>query len=100
MLDVSENLPLQQILQKKEFKSHILIDFANTSKDILVLFDYMQDLDLFFLQLQQFTEVRLYEKESVIIFDEVQLYPKARQAIKYLVADGRYKFIETAIFCL
>lgn len=80
---------------KKEFKSHILIDFANTSKDILALFDYMQDLDLFFLQLQQFTGVRLYEKESVIIFDEVQLYPKARQAIKYLVADGRYKFIET-----
>lgn len=72
-----------------------MIDFANTSKDILALFDYMQDLDLFFLHLQQFTGVRLYEKESVIIFDEVQLYPKARQAIKYLVSDGRYKFIET-----
>ena len=49
----------------------------------------------FFLQLQQFTGVRLYENESVIIFDEVQLLPKARQAIKYLVADGRYKYIET-----
>lgn len=55
----------------------------------------MYNLDFFFLQLQQFTGVRLYENESVIIFDEVQLLPKARQAIKYLVADGRYKYIET-----
>ena len=55
----------------------------------------MYNLDLFFLQLQQFTGVRLYENESVIIFDEIQLLPKARQAIKYLVADGRYKYIET-----
>lgn len=55
----------------------------------------MYNLDFFFLQLQQFTCVRLYENESVIIFDEVQLLPKARQAIKYLVADGRYKYIET-----
>lgn len=46
-------------------------------------------------QLQQLTGVRLYKNESVIIFDEVQLLPKARQAIKYLVADGRYKYIET-----
>lgn len=55
----------------------------------------MYNLDFFFLQLQQFTGVRLYENESVIIFDEIQLLPKARQAIKYLVADGRYKYIET-----
>lgn len=55
----------------------------------------MYNLDFFFLQLQQFTGIRLYENESVIIFDEVQLLPKARQAIKYLVADGRYKYIET-----
>lgn len=55
----------------------------------------MYNLDFFFLQLQQFTGVRLYENESVIIFDEVQLLPKARQAIKYLVANGRYKYIET-----
>lgn len=80
---------------KKEFKSYILIDFANTSSAIIDLFDDMYDLDFFFLQLQQFTGIRLYEKESVIIFDEVQLLPKARQAIKYLVADGRYKYIET-----
>lgn len=55
----------------------------------------MYNLDFFFLQLQQFTGVRLYENESVIIFDEIQLLPKARQAVKYLVADGRYKYIET-----
>ena len=80
---------------KKEFKSYIMIDFAHTSKEIKDLFDDTYDLDYFFLQLQQLTGTRLYEKESVIIFDEVQLLPKARQAIKYLVADGRYKYIET-----
>ncbi len=80
---------------KKEFKSYIVIDFAHTSKAIIELFDDTYDLDFFFLQLQQLTGTRLYEKESVIIFDEVQLLPKARQAIKYLVADGRYKYIET-----
>ncbi len=80
---------------KKEFKTYIKIDFASTSKEIKDLFDDTYDLDYFFLQLQQLTRTRLYEKESVIIFDEVQLLPKARQAIKYLVADGRYKYIET-----
>lgn len=80
---------------RKEFKSYILIDFAHTSKEIIELFDDTYNLDFFFLQLQQLTGVRLYENESVIIFDEVQLLPKARQAIKYLVADGRYKYIET-----
>lgn len=80
---------------KKEFKSYVMIDFAHTSNAILELFDDTYDLDFFFLQLQQLTGTRLYEKESVIIFDEVQLLPKARQAIKYLVADGRYKYIET-----
>ncbi len=86
---------IAEMFAKQEFKSYILIDFANTSKEIIGLFDDMYNLDFFFLQLQQFTGVRLYEKESVIIFDEVQLFPKARQAIKYLVADGRYKYIET-----
>ncbi len=80
---------------KQNFKSYILIDFAHTSKAIIELFDDTYDLDFFFLQLQQLTGTRLYENESVIIFDEVQLQPKARQAIKYLVADGRYKYIET-----
>lgn len=80
---------------KKEFKSYIMIDFAHASKDIKDLFEDTYDLDFFFLQLQQLSGTKLYEKESVIIFDEVQLLPKARQAIKYLVADGRYKYIET-----
>ena len=80
---------------KKEFKSYIMIDFAHTSKAIIELFDDMYDLDMFFLKLQQFTKTRLYENESVIIFDEIQLCPKARQSIKYLVADGRYRYIET-----
>ena len=72
---------------KNEFKSYIMIDFAHTSKEIMELFDDMYNLDFFFLQLQQFTGTRLYENESVIIFDEVQLFPKARQAIKYLVGN-------------
>ena len=80
---------------KKEFKSYILIDFARASKAIIELFEDMYDLDMFFLKLQQFSKTRLYENESVIIFDEIQLCPKARQAIKYLVADGRYRYIET-----
>lgn len=80
---------------KNEFKSYVIIDFAHTSREIIELFDDIYNLDFFFLQLQQFTGTRLYENESVIIFDEVQLMPKARQAIKYLVADGRYKYIET-----
>lgn len=80
---------------ENEFKSYILIDFAHTSKEIIELFDDTYNLDFFFLQLQQLTGIRLYENESVIIFDEVQLLPKARQAIKYFVADGRYKYIET-----
>ena len=82
---------------KKEFKSYILIDFAHTSKEIIELFDDTYNLDFFFLQLQQLTGIRLYENESVIIFDEVQLLPKARQAIKYLVADGRYKYIDVIL---
>ena len=80
---------------KKEFKSYILIDFAHASKAIIELFEDMYDLDMFFLKLQQFSKTRLYENESVIIFDEIQLCTKARQAIKYLVADGRYRYIET-----
>lgn len=80
---------------KNEFRSYIMIDFAHTSREIKSLFNDTYDLDYFFLQLQQLTHVRLYERESVIIFDEVQLMPLARQAVKYLVADGRYRYIET-----
>ncbi len=79
-----------------EYKSHILIDFNSAGKEIYELFDnYLSDLDSLFLYLQNITGVRLYERESLIVFDEVQLCPRARAAIKYLVADGRYDYIET-----
>ena len=81
---------------RNEYRSHLLIDFNNTSPDILELFeDYLSDLDAFFRNLMLLTGVKLYPRESVIIFDEVQQYPRARAAIKYLVADGRYDYIET-----
>lgn len=80
---------------KNEYKSYILLDFSKTSKNILELFDDISDLNLFFLRLQAETGIRLYEHESLIIFDEVQLFPKARQAIKHLVHDGRYHYLET-----
>lgn len=80
---------------KKEYKTYIAIDFAKADSEIHSLFDNMMNLDFFFLRLQAIFNVELFEKESVIIFDEVQLCPKARQAIKFLVADGRYDYIET-----
>lgn len=80
---------------RREYKSHILIDFANVSKSINALFDDVSNLDYFFLRLQNETGVTLHNRASVIIFDEVQLQPLARQAIKYLVKDGRYDYIET-----
>ena len=78
-----------------EYSSYLLIDFAKVSKAVLQCFDDIDNLDLFFLRLQTATRKNLFEKKSVIIFDEVQLFPKARQAIKYLVRDGRYHYIET-----
>jgi len=80
---------------KNEYKTYVLIDFAHVSKQISDLFEDISDLNFFFLRLQVETGVTLYERESVIIFDEVQLKPVARQAIKYLVKDGRYDYIET-----
>ena len=80
---------------KNEYKSYILIDFSNVEAKVLSCFDDIANLDIFFLRLQAACGVTLYKHESLIIFDEVQLYPKARQAIKHLVADGRYSYIET-----
>ena len=80
---------------KREYKSYILIDFSQVSRQLNSMFDDMSDLDFFFLRLQQETHVTLYKRNSVIIFDEVQLQPMARQAIKHLVKDGRYDYIET-----
>ena len=80
---------------RNEYKSYILLDFSKTLNNILACFDDIGNLDLFFLRLQAETGVTLYEHESIIIFDEVQLFPKARQAIKHLVFDGRYHYLET-----
>ena len=80
---------------KKEYKSYILIDFSKTTDRIRECFDDIGNLNMFFLRMQAETGVTLYEHESLIIFDEVQLFPKARQAIKHLVADGRYSYLET-----
>ena len=79
---------------ENEYKSYILIDFSNPNIP-LSTFDDLNNLDLFFLRLQAETNIKLYNRESLIIFDEVQLFPKARQAIKHLVKDGRYDYIET-----
>ena len=81
---------------KENYKSYILIDFNKVGKDIKELFDnYLDNLDMFFMYLSSYYKKDLYERETLIIFDEVQLYPRARSAIKYLVADGRYDYIET-----
>lgn len=80
---------------KREYRSYILIDFNEASAEIKGLFDDLMDLDYIFLYLQNSYNTILYKRESVIVFDEVQQCPKARQAIKYLVKDGRYDYMET-----
>ena len=81
---------------KNEYKSYIIIDFANISPEIEKLFIYERyDLNFFFQKLMAFYGTQLYPRESIIIFDEVQQFPIARQFIKYLVADGRYDYLET-----
>lgn len=80
---------------KNEYESYILIDFSKASKATKELFEDMSDLNYFFLQLQLQFKTDLHERNSLIIFDEVQLCPLARQAIKALVADHRYDYIET-----
>lgn len=80
---------------KLEYVSHIMIDFSKVKPEVLALFQDMSDLNYFFLQLQLLYKVNLKERQSVIIFDEVQLCPQARQAIKHLVADHRYDYMET-----
>ncbi len=81
---------------KNNYESYILLDFNKVPEDIKKLFDlYLDDLDSLFLYLSNYYNVTFYERNTLIIFDEVQLYPRARSAIKYLVADGRYDYIET-----
>ena len=81
---------------KNNYKSYVLIDFFKEKDEIKNLFyDYLDDLDKLFLYLSEYYNVELYERNTVFIFDEIQFCPRARAAIKYLVADGRYDFIET-----
>ena len=81
---------------KSEYKSFLLIDFAKKDKEVEGYFEkYLNDLDTFFMLLQTHFGTKLTERNSLIIFDEVQMFPQARAAIKYLVADGRYDYIET-----
>lgn len=81
---------------KREFESYILIDFTTASEETKQWFkDYADDLDTLFRQIQFRYSTRLKNGKSVIIFDEVQSFPQARQLIKHLVKDGRYSYIET-----
>jgi predicted AAA+ superfamily ATPase len=91
---VGKSTLVEQFAQN-EYESYILIDFNEASNDVKALFNDLMNKDYIFLQLQSIYNVILKERKSVIIFDEVQNCPLARQAIKYLVKDGRYDYIET-----
>ena len=81
---------------RNEYEAYLLIDFAKVSSKVKRYFnEYLEDLDTFFMYLLSAYNVELPKGRSVIIFDEVQRFPRAREAIKYLVADGRYHYIET-----
>ena len=80
---------------RNEYESYIVVDFADAPAALWNAIDAISDRDNFFMQLQFIYGVRLHERKSVIIFDEIQKCPAARQAIKYLVKDGRYDYIET-----
>ena len=83
---------------KNEYRSYILIDFAIAPREIKELFVHdTGDMELFFQKLSLYYSVKLYERDSLIIFDEVQQYPPARQFIKYLVSDGRYDYLKTSL---
>ena len=91
---VGKSTIVKQFAQN-EYDSYILIDFAKASKSEKEIFSDLSDLDYFFTKLKVLKGVSLTDRKSVIIFDEVQKFPSARQAIKYLVEDGRYDYIET-----
>lgn len=80
---------------RREYSSYILVDFAEASAELWEVVNNISDRDYFFMQLQLLYNVRLEERKSVIIFDEIQKAPKVREAIKYLVKDRRYDYIET-----
>lgn len=99
MLDGARRVGKSYIVKQfaeQQYKSYIIIDFNIADDAIKELFLHsLNDLDNFFLFLSTYYQTKLYERESLIIFDEVQLFPRARSAIKYLVADGRYDYVET-----
>lgn len=81
---------------KNEYKSYIVIDFAKRDSTVEQFFtDHLNDLDTFFMLLSAYFKKELVQRNSLIIFDEIQMFPQARAALKYLVADGRYDYIET-----
>lgn len=84
-----------EVFAQQEYKSYVVIDFSEASPATKQLFDDMSNLDYFYMMLQSIYGVELFARQSVIILDEIQLYPPARQAIKHLVKDGRYDIIET-----
>lgn len=99
LIDGARRIGKSYIVKKfaeNEYDSHIFIDFNNIKPDLKEILDtYLSDLDTLFRYLSVYFGVSLINRKSAIIFDEVQLYPKVRGAIKYLVADGRYDYIET-----
>ena len=87
---------IAEIFAKENYKSYILIDFSKVPQVVKNLFDnYLDNLDYLFTYLSGYYGIKLYERETLFIFDEVQFCPRARGAIKHLVADGRYDYIET-----
>lgn len=87
---------LAEAFAKNEYRSYILIDFARLPDDVRAIFEHdKDDFNLFFEKLSSYYRVKLYKRNSLIIFDEVQRYPQARELVKYLVADGRYDYMET-----
>lgn len=81
---------------REEYESYLIVDFARAPRDVIDIFESQRnDLDAFFMMLQTYYRVRLHERRSLVVFDEVQRYPAAREMIKYLVADGRYDYVET-----
>ena len=87
---------IAELFGKTEYKSYLLIDFAYLPEEVRNIFEHdIDDFDMFFHKLSAYYRKILYDRESLIIFDEVQRYPQARELIKYLVKDGRYDYLET-----
>lgn len=80
---------------KNEYESYIIVNFSKIGNDVKALFDDLTDIPFLTQALASIQHVRLYERKSLIVFDEIQSYPRAREAIKFLVEDGRYDYIET-----